>query len=137
MIGYEECEVLDVKPAEYFVTMIKREKRACTQCMNNGVQTAATPTRIAAKSIFSDAVLIDFVVKKYCDSLPIYRQQAELKRDAGLDVALSTINDGVLRVGELLVPVADAMRREILASGYIQAGRVENRRSNFSLPVAA
>ena len=121
MIGYEECEVLDVKPAEYFVTMIKREKRACTQCMNNGVQTAATPTRIAAKSIFSDAVLIDFVVKKYCDSLPIYRQQAELKRDAGLDVALSTINDGVLRVGELLVPVADAMRCEILASGYIQA----------------
>ena len=39
VIGYEECEVLDVKPAEYFVTMIKREKRACTQCMNNGVQT--------------------------------------------------------------------------------------------------
>jgi len=66
-------------------------------------------------------VLIDFVVKKYCDSLPLYRQQAELKRDAGLDVPLTTINDGVLRVGELLIPLAHALKRELLACGYIQA----------------
>jgi len=53
VIGYEECEVLDVKPAEYFVTVIKREKRARAQCMNNGVQTAATArigTTSAAKA---------------------------------------------------------------------------------------
>lgn len=121
VIGYEETEVLDVKPAEYFVAVIKREKRACTKCANSAVQTAAAPARIAPKSVFSDAVLIDLVVKKYCDSLPLYRQQAELRRDAGLDLPLTTINDGVLRVGELLIPVAHAMQREILASGYVQA----------------
>ena len=32
VIGYEETEVLDVRPAEYFVTVIKREKRACMDC---------------------------------------------------------------------------------------------------------
>jgi transposase len=32
LIGYEQTEVLDVRPAEYFVTVIKREKRACQQC---------------------------------------------------------------------------------------------------------
>ena len=121
VIGYEETEVLDVRPAEYFVTVIKREKRACAKCTTSGVQTAAPLVRIADKSVFSDALLIDFVVKKYCSALPLYRQQAELKRDAGLDVALSTINDGVLRIGELLEPVARAMSREILASGYVQA----------------
>lgn len=121
VIGYEEAEVLDVKPAEYFITVIKREKRACAQCPQRGVATAAPVERIAPKSIFSDAVLIDFVVKKYCDSLPLYRQQAELKRDAGLDVPLTTINDGVLRVGELLIPLAHALKRELLACGYIQA----------------
>jgi hypothetical protein len=32
--------VLDVKPAEYFVQVTKREKRACKQCEEQGVSTA-------------------------------------------------------------------------------------------------
>ena len=121
VIGYEETEVLDVKPAEYFVKVIKREKRACKSCEEQGVETAAVPARIAPKSIFSDEVIAGFVVNKYCDSLPLYRQQAALKRDAGLEVALSTIDDAVMRVGELLMPVAGHMRRELLSGSYIQA----------------
>ncbi|HEY2469548.1 MAG TPA: IS66 family transposase [Terracidiphilus sp.] len=121
VIGYEETEVLDVKPAEYVVTVIKREKRACQTCEEQGVETAAAPERILPKSIFSDEVIIDFTVNKYCDSLPLYRQQAKLKRDAGLEVALSTIDDAVLRVGELLIPLTGVMKSELLAGGYIQA----------------
>ena len=30
VIGYDESEVLNVKPAEYYVEVIKREKRACS-----------------------------------------------------------------------------------------------------------
>src|SRR5271168_1643298 len=48
VIGYEETEVLDVRPVEYFVTVIKREKRACRGCEEQGVQTAAVPERIVA-----------------------------------------------------------------------------------------
>ena len=123
VIGYEETEVLDVKPVEYVVRVVKREKRACKSnpCEAQGVQTAAAPERIVPKSIFSDEVIIDFAVNKYCDSVPLYRQQAKLKRDANLEVALSTINDAVLRVGELLVPMTTAMKSELLAGGYIQA----------------
>jgi transposase len=36
-------------------------------------------------------------------------------------VALSTINDAVLRVGELLIPIVDVMKRDLLAGDYIQA----------------
>ncbi len=57
------------------------------------MQTAAAVERIAPKSLFSDAVAIDFAVKKYCDALPLYRRREILKRDPGLDVALTTIND--------------------------------------------
>lgn len=121
IIGYEETEVLDVKPAEFFVTVLKREKRACARCEEHGVTTAAVPERILPKSIFSDEVIIDFTVKKYCDALPLYRQQTVLWRDAGLDVPLSTINDAVLRVGEVLIPVVDRMKSELLAGSYLQA----------------
>lgn len=121
VIGYEETEVLDVKPAEYVVTVYKREKRACRKCEEQGVQTAAAPERILPKSIFSDAVILDFVVDKYDSSLPLYRQQAILKRDAGLEVARSTINDAVLWVGELLLPLTLATKQQLLAGSYIQA----------------
>jgi hypothetical protein len=103
------------------VTRILREKRACASCVEQGVATAPTPVRIAPKSIFSDEVIIDFLVSKYCDASPLYRQRAILLRDLDIDVALSTINDAVLHVGELLIPIVDVMARGLLAGNYIQA----------------
>ena len=121
VIGYEETEVLDVRPAEYYVKVIRREKRACRDCEEQGVETAVVPERIVAKSVLSDQMIVEAVVAKYCASLPLYRQQAMIKRDAGVEIALSTLNDGVLRVGELLIPIVAAMKREVLAGTYIQA----------------
>ena len=121
VIGYEVSEVLDMKPIEFFVTVFKREKRACARCIEQGVATAPAPARIAPKSIFSDEAVIGFLIGKYADSVPLYRQRAILLRDLGIDVALSTINDAVLRVGELLIPIVDAMKRDLLSGGYIQA----------------
>ena len=119
-IGYEKTEVLAKKPAEIFVRVILREKRACP-CEKSGVATAPVPERIAPKSIFSDEYIIDFLVNKYCDSVPIYRQRAILWRDLGIDVALTTMNDAVLRVGELFVPMVHGMLRDLLTGGYVQA----------------
>ncbi len=81
----------------------------CAKCEEHGVTTAAVLARIAPKSIFADETIIEFIIRKYADSLPLFRQQAMLRRDAGMDVALSTINDAVLRVGELLIPVVDGI----------------------------
>ncbi len=121
LIGYEETEVLGIQPAVHFVRVIKREKRACAACVTQGVATALAPERIAPKSIFADETIIDFVIRKYCDALPLFRQRAILMRDLDIDVALTTINDAVLRVGELLIPVIGAMKRDLLTGGYIQA----------------
>ncbi len=121
VIGYEETEVLGIKPAVYFVRVLKREKRVCAACVTQGVVTAPAPERIAPKSIFADETIIDFIIRKYCDALPLYRQRAVLMRDLGIDVALTTINDAVLRVGELLIPVVDTMKHDLVTGGYIQA----------------
>jgi transposase len=121
VIGYDVSEVLDREPIKFFVTRIMREKRACARCVAQGVATAPTPVRIAPKSIFSDEAIISFLISKYCDSLPLFRQRAMLLRDLGIDVALSTINDAVLRVGELLIPIVEVMKRDLLAGIYIQA----------------
>jgi transposase len=121
VFGYEVSEVLAVKPPEYYVEVNKLEKRACKNCEEQGVSTAPVPERIVPKSLLSDQVIVDIVVAKYCDSLPLYRQSAMLKRDLGLQIAVSTLDDAVMRVGEMLNPIISCMRDELLAGSYIQA----------------
>jgi len=121
VIGYEESEELDVKPAVYFVRVTKREKRASKQCEEQGVAVAPVPECIIPKSLVSDQVVIDTLVHKYCDSLPLYRQSVILKRDTGLDIGCSTMDGWVMQVGEMLQPVVRVMQHELLAGNYIQA----------------
>ncbi|MGH9343913.1 MAG: IS66 family transposase [Terriglobia bacterium] len=120
-IGYEQSEQLDVEPARYFVVVTKREKRACRGCEAGGVAAAPLPARIVDKGLVSDRVVIDTVVAKYSDHLPLYRQSAILERETGLELSRATLDGWVMRVGELLIPIAAAMRRELLADSYIQA----------------
>ena len=75
VIGYETSEQLDVEPAKYFVRVTKREKRACKDCEEQGVQSAPLPARIIDKGLASDRVVID-TVSKYADHVPLYRQSA-------------------------------------------------------------
>jgi transposase len=121
VIGYEVSEVLEVKPAEYFVEVTKREKRACKKCEEQGVAMAPLPVRIIDKSLVSDRIIIDTIVCKYADHNPLYRQSVILLRDAGIDISRATMCGWVMTVGEMLAPVVWAMRRELLAGSYIQA----------------
>src|ERR1039457_3084099 len=120
-IGYEVSEVLEVKPAEYFVQVTKREKRACKACEEQGVAMAPLPVRIIAKSLASDRIIIDTIVGKYADHNPLYRQSVIFLRDVGIDISRATMCGWVMTVGEMLAPVVGAMRRELLAGSYIQA----------------
>ena len=121
VIGYDVSEQLDVEPAKYFVVVTKREKRACKHCEESGVAAAPVPERIVDKGLVSDRVVIDTVVSKYSDHLPLYRQSAILEREAGVQISRATMDGWVMRVGELLIPIAGAMRRELLGGSYIQA----------------
>jgi hypothetical protein len=110
-----------VKPAEYFVLVTKREKRVCQGCPESGVKAAPLAARIVDKGLASDRVVIDTVVSKYCDHLPLYRQSAILERETGLSISRATLDGWVMRVGDLLSPVARAVGRELLGGSYLQA----------------
>jgi transposase len=121
VIGYEESSQLDVEPANYFVLISKREKRACKSCEEQGVVSAPLPPRIIEKCLVSDQIVIDTVVSKYCDHQPLYRQSRMLERDSGVELSRATLDGWVLKVGELLIPMASAMRQGLLRGTYIQA----------------
>ena len=73
------------------------------------------------KGIGERRVVIDTVVAKYCDHLPLYRQAAMLEREAGLEIGRATLDGWVMRVGEMLDPVVAAMRQDLLRESYLQA----------------
>ena len=120
VIGYEQSEQLDVEPAQYFVMVSKREKRACKGCAK-GVSAAPLPERIVDKGLVSDRVVIDTLVSKYSDHLPLYRQSVILEREAGVSISRATMDGWVMNVGGLLLPIVAAMGRELVGGGYIQA----------------
>lgn len=120
-IGFDVTEVLDLKPAELFVRVIRREKLACPRHPDDGVAMPAPAQRIIPGGKLADAFIIEVIVRKYLDHLPLYRQSEALWRDARVDISRSTLCDAVMAAGQLLIPVQAAMRRELLGLDYLQA----------------
>ncbi len=82
---------------------------------------APAPVRIIDKGLVSDRVVIDTVIRKYCDHLPLYRQSVILDREAGVEISRATLDGWVLQVGEMLRPLVAVMGRELVQGSYLQA----------------
>lgn len=121
VIGYETAEKLDFIPAEFIVRVIKREKRACSACKNAKVQTAPKAPAILEKSLLSNVLTVDVIIRKYSYHQPIYRQRQMIELETGLSLPESTLNGPVLHAGFLCEGLARAMRLELLQGSYIQA----------------
>lgn len=120
IIGYETHEELGMEPAKFFIKEVRREKRGSHCLPEQGVATAPAPSRIMPKGKLSDEFIIDVLVRKYQQHLPVYRQCAILAEDHGLDLSRSTLTQGVLSAGELLRAVVRAMAEELKRGSYIQ-----------------
>lgn len=121
LIGYEESEQLHVVPAQYSVRVLRREKRACRNCSELGVQTAPAPERILPKGKLSDGFLIEALLAKFSEHMPVYRQCARILRDTGVEVSRQTLTDGLMVCGDLMQAISRAMAKELVSGPYIQA----------------
>ena len=120
VIGYEESEELGYKPAIAFVRVIKREKRACPQCEEQGVSTAAAPAKILPKAKASDELIVSILVGKFVEHLPLYRIAARFLREAQVDLSRAVLSDWMSGVGSVLQGMTRAMRDELLREDYLQ-----------------
>src|ERR1041385_6888663 len=78
----EDSEQLTVIPKKYEITLNKRVKYRCS-CQGS-IVTAAAPARIVEGSSYSDEMIQDVVISKYCDLIPINRY-AKMAARAGLE----------------------------------------------------
>jgi hypothetical protein len=114
--------VVHHSPARAFLILhVSRNGSASLKLQELGVVSAPVPPRIIEKCLASDRIVIDTVVSKYCNHTPLHRQSVILERDIGLEISRATVDGWVLKVGELLIPMVAAMRRELISGSYIQA----------------
>ena len=121
IIGYEVREELGCKPAEFFVRVIKREKRGSHCLEEQGVTVAPAPAQIVPKGKLSDQFIIEVLAAKFQQHTPIFRQCASLLEDHGIDLSRQTLNTAILAAAELLLPVVQALAAELVVGNYLQA----------------
>ena len=118
-IGYEPSERLHVIPAQVEVEETRRHKYACS-CKKGGVRIAPVKSSAFPKTQITDETRAHFLVQKFVDHLPYYRQSKILGR-SGVDVPDCSLCRYGLESSDVLVPIVIAMKYEILSSSYLQA----------------
>lgn len=124
-IGQEVSEKLDVVPSKVRVIRIIRLKYACDVCEGveseePTVQIAPPPAQIIPKGIATPGLLAQIAVSKYCDALPLYRQEKIFSR-FGVELSRSTMASWMVRVAEESKPVMELLARELLSGPLVNA----------------
>jgi transposase len=116
-IGEEITEQLEYAPASLFVIEHIQPKLACRRC-EEGVVVAPKPAQPIEKGLPGPGLLAHVVVSKYCDHLPLYRQESIFERH-GLELSRQTMCGWVLASARILEPVGEAMKARVLESKVI------------------
>ncbi len=123
IIGEEVTEILVLVPASFKVKRIIRRKWALKSNHNSaykGVLIAPIPSRTVKRGLFDESVLAHLLISKYIDHLPLYRQKKIFERE-GMSIPPSTLTDNTAAACQILKPVYNALKREVLANLYLQA----------------
>jgi transposase len=118
-IGEEISEQIKYIPAKLSVVQHVRPKYACKPCQEN-IKIAPMPILLLPKSIATPELVAHTVVAKYCDHIPLYRQQNIWDR-LGIDMPRSSLCGWLLKVSELCEPLVKLLRENIIAYDYAQA----------------
>lgn len=109
-IGEERSEKLDVIPPTFRVLRYLRPKYACKHCEGSGdedhpaVRTAAMPPAVIAKGIATEGLLSFIITGKFCDALPLYRQEKQFAR-LGVELPRQTMADWMIAVASACEPL--------------------------------
>ena len=120
-IGEEILEELDVSPTRYFKRIIVREKYVKIDNREAPPVIAPAPPKLIPNSYASVGLILQIILNKYCDHLPLYRQEKILEYRHGIEISRKTMGNWMYLIADWLTLIYEALRQEIRASKYIQA----------------
>jgi transposase len=117
-IREELSDQLDYQPASLVVIEHVRPVYACRKGCAEAPVIAPKPPQPIDKGLPGPGLLAHVVVSKYCDHLPLYRQEGIFRRQ-GVELARSTLCGWVGEVAATVAPVVDRLKQDLLASKLI------------------
>lgn len=96
---------------------IARTKYACASC-REGVVTAPWRGKVIEKGLLGPGFLAHVITERFGNHLPYYRLEGKY-RGEGLELSRSVLCESMARCAELLEPIAEEVKREVLTSEVV------------------
>ena len=122
----ENSEHLTVIPSQYMVIRQKRHKYSCGKCYGSMV-TAPSPPKVKPGGGYSDEMMIDVSVSKYCDLIPIERYVRMASRLGISDIPPQSLIEQTHSLGKFIEPVYKRLKEGILSSKVLHADETTHR----------
>lgn len=115
-MGEEITEELEYEPGKLYVNRLIRPKYVTADHADFVI--APMPDRPLPKAIAGPGLLTQILIDKYVDHIPLHRQQQRFSRER-INIPYSTITDWVSNSCQLLIPLYDALVKEVMSGQYL------------------
>ena len=122
----EDSEYLTVVPAQYYVVKQRRHKYRCGKC-HGDIKTAPAPARIKEGSSYSNEMIIDAALSKYCDLIPMERYAAIAGRLGVQGLPPQSLIESSHYLSEYVRSAYQKLKEEILRSLVLHADETPHR----------
>jgi transposase len=122
----EASEYLTVIPRRFYIVKQLRVKYRCSTCHEGLVTTPVIP-RIKPGSSYSDEMVVDVALSKYCDLIPVERYVQMADRGGVCGLPANTLIQGTHNVADFLAPVYKKIKDEVMSSKVLHADETPHR----------
>ncbi len=122
----ESCEYLTVIPASFAVIVQNRHKYRCSKG-HGDIKTTPAPKRICPGSAYSDELILDVALSKYCDLIPVERYVNMAARRGVMGIPPQSLIELTHHLAEFLKVVYDKIRKEVLSTRVLHADETPHR----------
>jgi transposase len=119
-IGEEISEQLDYEPARFLRRRLIRRKYVRRGGVDAVPVIAPLPERLQERCLAAPGLLAQILIAKYCDHLPLYRQEQIYRTRHGVFLPRQSMARWVGLAADWLRPIYETMRTGVMAGGYVQ-----------------
>ncbi len=120
MIGQEISEQLDYEPGRFLRRRVIRRKYVHKTKLDGAPVIAPLPERLLDRSLPAPGLLAHIVVGKYCDHLPLYRQEQIYRQRHGVHLPRQSLMRWAELAAQWLKPIYEHIRTGVMGGGYVQ-----------------
>ena len=120
LIGQEISEQLDYEPGRFLRRRVVRRKYVHKTNPDRAPLLAPLPERLLDRSLPAPGLLAHIVVGKYCDQLPLYRQEQIYRQRHGVNLPRQSLTRWVELASQWLKPIYEQIRTGVMGGGYVQ-----------------